>query len=79
MDRLELLEKEIRLLKVSYCTCRYCVHADLYIPHYTRVGFDPRCELTGKMINPDDNACEDFMDRQLQDLEERFKECDADD
>ena len=72
MNQVELLKMELRLLKVSYCTCRHCVHADLYIPHYTLVGFDPRCELTGKMINPDDTGCEDFFDYQLQDLEKKF-------
>ena len=76
---MELLERELRLLKVSYCTCRHCVHADLYIPHYTGHGdFAPKCKLTGYSVSYDQRACEDFMDSQLRDLEERFKECDAD-
>ena len=78
MNRQELLEKEVRLLKVSYCVCGHCVFADLYVPHYTvRGDFPPKCELTKKSVHYDQSACEDFLDRQLQDLEERFKECDC--
>lgn len=55
------LKRENRLLKISYCKCRDCKHADLYIPSYTYPFFDPRCSVTDKNIKPDDHACEDFQ------------------
>lgn len=54
------LKRENRLLKVTFCECKDCKNADLYIPSYTYPFFNPRCKLTGKEIYPFSRACEDF-------------------
>ena len=59
-ERIKELEHENRLLKIMFCTCSACKHADLYIPSYTYPFFDPKCKITGNKIKADDNACEDF-------------------
>lgn len=54
------LEKENRLLKISYAKCRDCKHANMYSPDFAFLVIDPKCELNIKTINSDTNACEDF-------------------
>ena len=54
------LHDENRLLKISFCKCRDCKHADLYIPYYIYPHHDPKCSLTGNNITPEQGACEEF-------------------
>ena len=38
----------------EYPSCSTCKHADLYIPYWSYPHLSPRCEITGKEIEPDD-------------------------
>ena len=58
--QIQKLEKEIRILKVTYAKCRDCKHANMYTPEFAFLVIDPKCELDVKPINSDTNACEDF-------------------
>lgn len=54
------LEKENKILKLTYAKCRDCKHANEYVPDYAYPYILPKCELSVKEIDYDSNACEDF-------------------
>ena len=60
VEQINELEKENRLLKITYAKCRDCKHANMYSPDFAFLVIDPRCELDVKPINSDTSACEDF-------------------
>ena len=55
------LEKENRLLKVTYAKCRDCRYADEYKPSYAYPYTIPKCSKEVKSIDFDSGACEDFQ------------------
>lgn len=54
------LEKENRLLKVTYAKCRDCRYADEYKPSYAYPYILPKCSKSVKSIDYDTGACEEF-------------------
>jgi len=54
------LEKENRLLKVTYAKCRDCRYATEYKPSYAYPYILPKCSKGVKSISFDSSACEDF-------------------
>ena len=54
------LEKENRLLKVTYAKCRDCRYATEYKPSYAYPYILPKCSKGIKSIDFDSNACEEF-------------------
>lgn len=59
-ERILDLERENRLLKVTYAKCRDCRYADEYIPSYAYPYILPKCSRGVKSIDYDTGACEDF-------------------
>lgn len=59
-EEIKALKRENRLLKICFCKCRDCKHADLYIPSYMYPFYNPKCKIHHKDVKPDDDACEDF-------------------
>ena len=59
-ERILDLERENRLLKVTYAKCRDCRYADEYIPSYAYPYILPKCSRGVKSIDYDSTACEDF-------------------
>ena len=60
VEQINELEKENRLLKITYGKCRDCRYADEYIPSYAYPYIQPRCSKGVKSIDYDSTACEDF-------------------
>ena len=54
------LEKENRILKITYAKCKDCKHADLYNPQFAYPHIDPKCRMNIKSIHSDSDACENF-------------------
>ena len=60
-EQIKKLQKENRLLKLTYGKCRDCIYANAYVPNYAYPYIIPKCELNVKEIDYDTNACEDFQ------------------
>ena len=60
VEQINELEKENRLLKITYGKCRDCRYADEYKPSYAYPYIQPRCSKGVKSIDYDSTACEDF-------------------